>query len=319
MSKTNLLIHLNAYEDQNATNNPVRNNFKWTRDAIGIDIEQPTSRSISLQPGEIHRLFEGLSDLSSDTTTTWDLSLKSGSTSTYVLKSSSGTAPEFREARSTGADATTEVTVTKNASLLTFSSTGGQVFDLVSGGVAIGDIVRIGSEFSSINQGKYKILSFSATSFTVESELGVAEGPIVLGADFVNQVKIHSDSGVRIGSKIDLVSGFSSVSFGTYDITDVADDFVEFFSNKELPEETSVSNDPAAILIYENPKKLLYIESDQELSIRIDGGTITNKILPMAAGKDRQPGVFLSSSLIKSAEIENTSKRLAKIFYVTAE
>lgn len=315
----NLLVHINAYEDGNSTNNPSMNHVKWNRDMQGIDVSEPTSKGLQLQPGQSLSLFAGVQSISADATTTWDLSLKSGTTNTYRISHAGGTAPAFRVARTEGHDATTEVTVTKNAKLLKFESTGGQVFDLVTGGVQVGDCVRIGDVFNVSNRGTFKILAFDATSFTIENENGQAEGPITLGANFADEINTYSADGIQIGDKVDIVAGFSIVTQGTYEITDVSHDFIDFYSIDSLPSESNISNSPDALLIYRDAKQFLYIESDKKLSVTLDGSSVSQVIEPFKAGTDRKPGVFMLQSSIKSAVIENKSQEVASVFFVTAE
>lgn len=319
MSKMNLLIHLNGYKDENATNNPSKNHFKWNSDNQGITISEPDSKEIKLPAGQSLSLFAGSISTSADNTTTWNIALKSGTTQTYVISKASGTSPAFRTARTTGADATTQITVTKNASLLTFSSTGGTALNLIVGGVAVGDEVRIGTLFNVVNRGKFKVLARTATSFTIENENGQAEGPITLGVGFADQINIFSAAGVQVGDKVDLKAGFSSVSFGSYEITDVSPDYIEIYSGDALPTENGVSNNPAALLIYRDSKNFLYIESDKKLSIKIDDSATPNQLNPMMAGTTSIAGVFMSSAPMKSVEITNTSMETATIFYVTTE
>ncbi len=319
MSKMNLLVHLNAYRDVTDTNNPSLNHFKWNRDLQGLNVSEPTSKCVELQAGQSLILFSGTVSTNSDLTTTWDIALKAGSSNLYQISHNGGTAPDFRTSRAIGSDATTEVTVTKNAKLLTFQATGGTIWDLSAAGVAVGDEVRIAGGFNAVNQGKFKILSFSVNSFTVENEIGQAEGPIVLGADFATEVQVFSADGVQVGDKVDVLAGFSSVTFGTYDIVDVNPDYIEIFSSESLPIETAVSNNPDALLIYQDAKQFLFIESDKKLDIKINGSTITNEIIPMTAGTDKKPGFFMSSASLKSAEIINKDQSTATIFYVTAE
>jgi hypothetical protein len=318
MSKMNLLVHLNAYKDQTDTNNPSLNNFKWSRDLQQLSISEPESKCINLPPGQSANLFSGTVSTSADATTTWDIALKAGSSNVYRISSDGGTAPDFRTPRTTGADATTEVTITKNAKLMIITSTGGTLFSLIAGGAVVGDEVRLGSVFNLNNQGKYKILALSATSMTVENELAVAEGPITLGASFADEVKVYSQDGVQVGDKVDLIAGFSSASFGTYEIVDVADSYIEIFSNDSLPAESGISNSPDAFIIYRDAKQFLFIESDKKVDISLNG-TITNEIIPMSAGTALKPGFFMSSASIKSASITNKSQETATIFYVTAE
>lgn len=319
MSKMNLLLHINMYQDENPTNNPLMNNVRWERSAQGISISEPTSKSLVLAAGQSLSLFDGIQTISADNTTKWDITLKSGTSNTYKISYASGTLPVFRTLRSVTYDATTEVTITKNAKLLIFESTAGTIFDLINDGVIVGDEVRIGDGFNVTNQGKFSILALTATSFTIENESGEAEGPIVLGADFADDIRIYSANGVQVGSKIDIIDGFSSVSFGAYEITDVADDFIEFFSNDSLPSELDVSNNPDAFLIYQDAKQFIYIESDQKLDIKINGSTVTNQLNILSAGTARKPGMFMNSGSLKSVEIVNKSQQSANIFYTSAE
>ena len=315
MSKMNLLNHLSIYEDSNATNNPTMNNVKWTLDEQGLDVSEPESKSLKLQAGQTLSLFSGLIAISDDGTTTYDIALKAGTSNTYKLSHNGGTAPVFRVSRSTGADATTEVTVTKNGPILTFTSTGGTALDLVSGGVQVNDDIRIGGGFNIANQGKYKILAFDATSFQVENKGGQAEGPIDLGASFVEVVQIFSADGVQIGDKVDLESGFSSLTLDTYEITDVNPNYIEIYSLKSLPEETAVSTQ---LKIHNNSKQFIYIETSKKLSISIDGINV-GEIGQLSAGTKLKKGIFMKSGDIYQASITNESSSEASVFYVTAE
>ena len=319
MNKLNLLVHLNGYQDTNPTNNPSMNNFRWNRDIQGIDIREPTSKSLILPAGQTLNLFTGSVATSADLTTTWNIALKAGTSQTYVISKAGGTSPAFRTARTTGADATTAITVTQNATLLTFSSTAGTPLNLIVGGAVVGDDVRIGTLFNAANRGKFKVLARTATSFTIENAAGQAQGPILLGAGFADQINMFSAAGVQIGDKMDITAQFSSVSFGTYEITDVSPDNVEIYSLQALPTETGISNNPNAFMIYNNAKTFVYIEADQSLEIMIDNSGTPNKLEPMRAGTSNQPGLFMSSASIKSLNITNKSMETATIFYVTAE
>lgn len=315
MSKLNVLLHLNGYEDENPTNNPTKNNFKWTVDEQGIDIQEPESKLLKLQSGQSLSLFSGEVSISDDNTTTYDISLKNDTANTYIIAHNSGTSPDFRIAKSLGHDSTTIVCVEKNGPLLTYTSTAGTIFDLVSGGVQVGDEVRIGSNFNLSNQGKYKILSFTATSFTVENPSGVEENNIILGLEFASQLQIYSADGVQVGDKVRLSSGFSSVSFGTYEITDVSPQSIEIYSIRNLPEET---NKQTQLEIYNNSKKFIYVESDKKVSMTIDGVSVGN-IENLNAGTCLKNGFFIKTGESYSASITNLSNDTATIFYVFAE
>lgn len=319
MSKLNILIGLNGYEDANDTNNPSMNSFKWERSIQGVDISEPQSKKLNLSPEETISLFSGSISTNADATTTFDLSLKSGTSNTYRISHNSGTAPDFRTPRSITYDATTEVSVSKNGKVLTFTSTGGTLFDLINDGLVVGDEVRVGSVFNASNQGRYKIISLTATSFSVENEIGVVENNILLDVDFAEQIFAYSAAGVQIGDKVEILDGFSPVTQGTYEITDVTASYIEFFSLDSLPAETNISNNPTAITIYREAKNFLYIEASDKLEITIDSTSTPQVIEPVFAGKDKQQAFFLYTGTMRSVSIKNLSQSVNSVYYVNAE
>lgn len=316
MSKMNLLLFLNTYGDINSTNAPNLNNFRWTRDIAGLFVDRPSSTEFSLAPGENRTLFDSNRTLSHNGTTIYDLEPKPLSSGTYVLSHSGGTAPNFRTPRTTGADATTQITVTQNGPLLTFTSTGGTALNLIVGGAVVGDYARLGSLFSSVNQGEYKILSLTATSFTVKNESGTAEGPITLGAGFAEQIQIYSALGVQVGDTLKINGGFSPVTRKTFKITSVSANSLEFFSVDALPTELGVQTDQFSI--YFEAKQFIYVEADKKVSLIINGVS-GNEIEPFVIGSSILPGIFLRKSTIYSLSITNSDTDSAKIFVASVQ
>lgn len=315
MAKLNFLLSLNSYLDANSSNNPSLNVIRWTRDFQALAVDNPNSLKFSLAPGESRTLFDGTRTLLQDGTTQYQLTLKSGTSSTYVLKHVGGTAPQFRTARSTGADATTQVTVTKNGSVLTFTSTVGTLFDLVTGNVVVGDKVNVGSLFAGVNQGTFLVIARDATSFSVENANGSAEGPITLGAGFADQVRIYSSAGVQAGDTIAISGGFSPVTQGSYEVTFAQDDLVEFYSTSSLPSETVTTN---SINIYSQAKKMIYIESDKKVSIEVNGSSQGN-VEPFVSGPDVKPGVLLKNETAWSLVVANASLEEASVYFASVE
>lgn len=314
MSKLNFLVYLQTYSDVSASNNPSLSNFKWAREITGIPASNPISEAFSLAPGESKTIFSGVRSLLVDGTTEFSLQLKPLSSSTYRLLATAGQAPGFRTARTTSADATTEVTAAVNGPIVTFSSTGGTAFDFSS--VQVGDFVRIGDQFNTLNQGKFKILAKTATSFTIENYTGVNEGPIVLGATFADQIRIYSASGVQEGDTIVIKSGFSSVTFGSYKVTDVTDNYVEFYSTAVLPQETDIIS--ADLAIYSQAKNLVYLESNQKATVEING-TQMAAMEPFIINNSKQPGVFMLKASVYSFTVTNNSLDTASCFVATVE
>ncbi len=316
MSTFNFLVFLNAYGDANSSNAPSLNNFRWDREVKGLAVNNPNGRSFSLAPGETKTLFSGLRTLLQDGTTQYSLTLKFLTTNTYVLTNVAGTAPNFRTPRAPGADATTQITATINGPLVTFASTGGTPLNLIVGGVVAGDYVRLGNLFNQVNQGEQKILARTATSFTVENEIGTAEGPITLGAGFASQLQIYSALGVQVGDTLVISGGFSPVTQDSYKVTGVGANFLEFFSADVLPLEGPITTQDIAV--YDSAKQFVYLESDQHVSLNINGAA-AGEIKPFVSLSSTQPGIFMRTSTQYSMSVTNNSSDSASLFLATVE
>jgi hypothetical protein len=315
MAKLNFLLNINSYLDANSSNNPSLNVIKWARDFQGIAVEKPQSAQFSLAPGESRTVFDGTRTLLQDGTTQYQLSLKPGTTSTYVLKHVSGTAPQFRASRNTGADATTQVSVTKNGNVLTFASTGGTPLDLIVGSVVVGDKVSLGSVFSTANRGVFTIIARTATSLSVENSGGVVESGVVLGASFQDEIRIFGASGVQAGDTIRIFGAFSPSTQGSYEVSYAQDNLVEFYSTSSLPEETVTTN---SVAIYSQAKRVIYIETDKKLSIQANGAQ-QGKVEPLVSGSDIKPGMLFKIETIWSLVVTNDSLEVANIYCASVE
>lgn len=314
MPKLSLLIHLVAYSDPGASNAPSLSNFRWTRDMTGIPASNPLSEALSLAPGESKSIFNGSRTLSSDNTTAYDIALKPLSSSVYRITNSAGTAPNFRTPRALGIDATTQITAVVNGPIVTFTQTGGTAMSTAA--VSVGDSVRIGDQFNILNQGEYKIIAKTSNSITVENQVAVNEGPITLGASFADQISIYSAAGVQIGDTLILSSGFSAVTLGSYKITDVSAQYIEFYSTAVLPIESGIVN--PGLAIYSAAKQLVYIEADQKCSVTVNGSIVSN-MEPFIINNSKQPGVFMLKSTIYSLSIQNNSTDSASLFLASVE
>lgn len=313
MAKFNLSIYLNSYQDSNPSNNPDLSNFRWNRVISALCAGNPVSISETLAPGETKTFFNGIRSLAQDGTTEYDIAVKPLSSNTYTLKASAGTLPNFRTPRATSADATTQVTVTKNGPLVTFTSTGGTAFNLAA--VVVGDYARIGNLFATGNQKALKIVAKTATSFSVENKSGVAEGPITLGSGFADQVQIYSAAGVQIGDTLVIDAGFSLIDFGSYKVTDVSANSLEFYSTALLPDESGVQTN---VKIYSDAKQFVYVESNKKCSLNINSAA-AGSIEPFQGCASGEPGVFMRKSTMYSMSVTNDSTDPANIFIAMIE
>jgi hypothetical protein len=315
MSKFNILVSLQSYKDINPTNNPSMSHFKWTREQQGLMSEKPISQELSLSPSESKTIFDGARTLDHDNTTQYSLTKKPLVSNTYVLECVAGAQPEFRIAKNSGADATTEITVSKNGTLITLQSTDGTNLNLIANGVNVGDLVSLGSAFNATNQGVFKILSITATSLSLENASG-SEEIVVLGASFAQELEIFSSSGVQVGDTVKISGGFSPVSRESFEITAVYPDRIELFSPKTLPEELNVLTD--SINIYSSAKKFIYIESSDKLTLTING-TSQVTIEPFVEVSGNKPGMYFQKSTIWSLSCNNDSINTATVYVAAIE
>jgi hypothetical protein len=315
MGKMNVLVHLNAYKDSMASNNPSLNNFKWTRQLEGLEADKAQSIEFSLAPGESRILFNGQRALSNDNTSVFDVDQKAGSSvNTYVLTSIGGSAPQFRTSRTIGSDATTEVTVSTVGELTTFKATGGTVYSMTS--VSVGDEVLVGPVFNAGNQGKFKILAKTSDSFTVSNANGTAETSIVLGSGYEDEIRIFSSSGVQVGDKLKIGNGFSDIAQNTYEITAVTDISVEFYSSPTLPPETGIVG--PNITVYSDAKKLVYLETDKKIDLEINN-VLESGVEPFIEAASYLPGVFLKRSTVWQMEVTNNGTEMATLYFASIE
>jgi hypothetical protein len=316
MSRLNLLFFIKNYQDCASTNAPKRGVVERTVDFNGLCCgDQGFGRELELQAGETKELFNGVRTLFQDNTTQYSVALKPMTTTTYVLSWSGGVAPNFRTPRVTGADATTQTTVTINGPLATFTSTGGTPLNLIAGGVGVGDQVVVGTDFAPSNQGLFVVSAVTPTSFTVENLIAGPEGPITLGADFADQIQIFSASGVQKGDVVSITSGLSPVSWGNYNVLAVYANALEFGSTGVLPQEGPVTTE---VNVYSNAKQLTYVEADGRCELTING-VAAGEVEPWVVRNHTKPGIFVRKSTQWQMAVTNPGLRTIKLFVAAVD
>lgn len=315
MPKLNLLVHLNAYSDAASSNNPNLNNLKWSREINGLSVNEPRSDSIRLGSGDSVVLFNGARPLQHDGTTEYSLSKKAGTSNTYVLEyTGTGTEPRFRRKRELGTGNDTEISLTKNANLMTLQFTGGAFDDLTTITMNIGDKILVGAGFAAANQGTFTVLGYTADSISYENASGVPE-TVNLTAEFDKQLRVFAPVTVQKGDTLAIKEDFSILTQNSYEITNVTDYYVEFYSTASLPEETVVTN---GISIYSNSKTLVYIETTKKIDITYNETQVV-RVLPIIDGTTVRPGIFMLNADVYSLSIQNSDAAEAEIFVASVE
>ncbi len=319
MGALKTLIFLQAYQDAscNTSNSPKRNDFKWTREISRAPISNALSETFQIPPQTTQLLFNGIRTLTQDGTTQYSIALAPFNTSVYQLTNTGGTPAGFRTLRTIGTNATSQVTTSINGPILTYTFTGGTLPNLSS--VVVGDNVLIGNLFNPSNQGTngvWQIVAVSSNSISVVNPNGYVQGPVTLGSGFANQLRIFSAAGVQIGDTLVISSGFSPVSQNSYQIVLVTDYYVQFGYAGSLPAEGPITTEVA---IYSMAKTMIYMESDQNLEILINGAGSGPIIIPTVNNGTPYPGLFLLNSIVWSLSITNNSINQANVTLLSTE
>jgi hypothetical protein len=188
-------------------------------------------------------------------------------------------------------------------------------FSLISGGVVVGDLVRIGSPFNTLNQGEWKIVAVTATSFSVANLIAVAEGPYILGSAFASEIQIYSAAGVQVNDTLVISGGFSPVTWGSYLVTAVAANWLQFYTTAALPQQSGIVTE---IALYEYAKRFIYMETNQNVTVTING-TQTANIEPWEIGTSTFPGQYMQKATIYSLSVTNTSTNAANLVLCSIE
>lgn len=189
--------------------------------------------------------------------------------------------------------------------------------------VQVGDSVTLGSNFNFSNQGTFQVIKATATSFSIVNPDAVVEGPITLGSSFATQLQICSSGPVQVNDVVVISSGFSPVTLGSYEISAVYENSLEFVSTAVLPQEGPITTE---VVIYSSAKTLIYLESDSALDVIVNGVTV-GAIQPFVAINARQPslpptiipGPFLMKSIVWSLSVQNNGLNPANVYFAAIE
>lgn len=324
-SKLNIQINSICYQDIQPSNNPNIRVFDLSYKLTGLSAQEPSSKTFNLLPNSTTSIFSGVRSTSVDNTTEFDIVRPDASKDIYrILWNGSGTAPAFRSDRNLGLDNTSVIAITVNGPVATYTSTSGTLMDTSS--VQVGDVIQIfnGAGPSISNQGKFVIISKTATSFSVQNTAASAQTFTVLDTElFLCYSNGASGNNPQIGDKIILSSGFSSSSFGTYEIYDVTSEWIDIKSalSSGMAEETGVIPGSSGMIIYSNAKNFVLIAAQGKCVARFNGDTGNSNIIEPATtnGDPERPGVFLKQGTAYSLEIVNLTNQNINVLVASVE
>ena len=309
MSKLAITNTINIYSDQTQTNSPLKNNVNWQYSTLGIEVNEPESKSVKIAGSQTELIFSGEVITSVDNTTAFDLEVNPGVANTYQLNHVSGTAPGFRTLRAISTTDLTEFTLSISGDILTIEAT-----PFITTNILLGDIVRLDSIFNTANQGTFSIIAKTANSISVINPVAIGE-TVIAGLSFASEFMVYSSNGVQVGQKLKILEGFSTYTLGTYEIVDVAPNYLIFNSYKSLPIENAILSE---VLVLKNSKSFVYIESDVDCSLIVDGSEV-GQIKPFIFGTQKRSGVYMKSGDLYSLSLRNDSTNTANILVISAE
>ena len=325
MSNLNLLTRILAYADSSATNNPSRRVVDWKREFSGLQVSEPKTEQFQLTSLESKSIFSGTRTLTIDNTTVFNLTALATEGEYRLAWTGTGTTPAFRTARSVSLSGGT-VTVTVGASrTLTMVSSLGSVF----GAVQVGDIVFIPglatgdtALFNTYNDGEWQVLTASGTTLVLTRLSGVTftgyTQTVSITAD--TQVQFYTSTGVQVGDVLDLVSGYQVAARRSFSIIAVTARRVDFVSNVTLADESNILPGTTSTYIYSNAKNVVYLETDQEVAIQVNGDTTElNRVTPFTAADDSAVGVYYKIGPVFSLTLKNRTTSTANVMVITAE
>jgi hypothetical protein len=281
-----------------ATSNPQRVYVDWSTHVTGVSVVQPSSREYQALPGETLSIFSGVRTTAIDNTTTFALTLNSVKSGVYRLTYSSGTAPAFRTAR----------TVNTSGVLLTISINNNATAEVLAGGaifgnVQVGDIVFIpntttgdaAGPFNVNNVGFWVVLATSTTKITLKRRVGEAFSGVAeaVTPSSNSQFTVFSAAGVQVGDTVEISAGFSAVTQKAYVVSEVTATWVEFTSTENLPLESGIVPTATGVVFYNDSKRFVRVEVDQDAAVRLNGDTGNSvRLAPRVSGDPDQTAHF---------------------------
>lgn len=307
-------LSLVIYEDTNANNNPLFRYVDWRKTTPSVEVTNPLSRRYTLPPDSSLLVFSGVQTTSIDGTSTFSISLNPVLASTYRITHTGGTAPAFRTDRALTLSGSTITVAVNNNATATFTTSAGSFLAVQVGDVvfvptaATGDAV---SPFSALNGGYWVVLARIAATVTLARPAGVGfsgvSEAVLLTAN--SQLQAFSSAGVQVGDTIEISAGFSPITQKAFVVSSVTPSRVEFMSAESLPLETGIMPGAAGMIFYNDAKRFLRIEVDQEAAVRLNGDTSNNvRLSPIAISDENNVAWMESWGTSWSLEVVNRSR-----------
>ena len=318
MTITNLLINYLAFNDATVSNSPNLKLADLTYKFNSSCSSKVQTQDIEINPGETMSMFSSSRTINSVLGT--QLSLQKQATfNTYRITANSDI---FRTSRATPQVGNVDLAISKNGGLATLSIVAGT---LDWSAVQIGDVIEISPLWSMVNQGKFSVIAKTASTIIYKNLNAVVESKAAV-PNVSTLYKIYSNgfsaNSIQIGDKFQLGAPFYQISQGTYTITAVSPEFIEFLSQSisGLPDQTGIIMASDTLAAYGDAKGFLFIIAQNKVAIHLNASTEDNVIIePCVPNVADKAGIMIKQGLFFSLEIKNLSNDIAKLIVVTSE
>ena len=324
----NVLVNFLVYSDGAQTNNPKMRDCDFFRQFIAVPTGNSFGRTFDIPASSNLVVVTTVRTLSQDATTQYTVSFKTGSGYTYRFLHVGGTNPVLRTHRASALAASTVFNVTRVGDVVryTWSGVGTDPNFVSTGSVVYGDEVTIEpfTLFNVLNQGPFIIVNVTDDYFEVVNPNGVAETGIVLGASSggVVPMDIYSAAGIQVFDSVRISdTRFNIENRGDFEVSAVTSSYFEVSNgNPGIPQGPITLQTASGIVFYPDIYKWLYLESDQKVSVRINGDTSDNVVIePVTTVIPPMPGVYLQGGGIYKLEIMNNGIATAQVKVALAE
>jgi hypothetical protein len=323
----NLTFKILAFADQQVTNDPRLKHADWLRNMAGISVTDAKSQGFRVAPGDVLSVFNSSRTTTIDNTTSFNLTLLPvEGASRYRFSYISGTLPGLRTGR-TLLSAGAVLTLTANANSTLSVHAAAPLF----AGVVAGDSVFIphlstgdaANVLSILNAGYWVVLSVAGTQdITLVRPVGqLFEGTTETQTLVSNdQFRAFSATGVQVGDSVDVSAGFAPAVLTSFDVVAVTDVFFEVISSSPLPSQTGILPTATGILFYDGMKRFVYVESSQEVVVRVNGDTGNfQRVQPIDPSDANKPGPYMKWGPTWSLSVFNRSAVTAEVTVIYCE
>jgi hypothetical protein len=321
----NTIVSILAFADSTVSSNPRLRAVDWRRDQSGVSVDNPKSEGHTLEVGETKTIFSGIRSTSIASNSAFSLALSTLDPSKYRITYTGGTDPVLRTARSVASTGVALTLVAAANATLTMTAASN-----IFGAVVAGDEVFIpntntgdsSNEFSVINSGYWVVLSAAAGALVLVRPTGqdfeaVSE---VVTTSTNSHLLIYSSAGVQVGDNVDITAGFSTAARKTFEVMAVTSKFIEIVSTSPLPAETGITPTVTGMIFYSSTKTFLYLETSQEIAVRVNGDSTDNhRLSPLDSADAGAPGIYMRRGPTWSLVLVNRAPTAADIVVIHCE